>query len=87
MALSLMLEAGELAEHFQWKSDEEIGHHLVKEKDEIGAELADVLYWTLLMAHDFGIDLSQAFSDKMKSNAAKYSIEKCRGRSQKYDQL
>ena len=53
MAISLSLEASEVLEHFQWKSNDQMEEHLIVKKDEVADELADVLYWVLLMGHDF----------------------------------
>lgn len=44
LALSLVLEATEVMEHFQWKSKEEMEEYIVTNKSDIGEELADVLY-------------------------------------------
>ena len=52
VALSIVLEAGEVMEHFQWKSKEEMQKYVIENKIVIGEELADVLYWILLMSHD-----------------------------------
>ena len=87
VALSLVLEAGEVMEHFQWKNPEEIQEHVIKERTEIGEELADVLYWVLLMANDLNINLSDAVEDKLKKNNIKYPIEKAKGKSTKYNKL
>ena len=87
VALSLMLEAAEVAEHFQWKSDEEIAAQLEAARGAVGEELADVLYWVLLLSHDLGIDLKRAFLDKMEKNQRKYPVEKARDRHTKYDRL
>lgn len=87
VALSLVLEAAEVMEHFQWKNDKEIKEHIRKHKSEIGDELADVLYWVLLMAHDMDIDLNKAFSSKMKKNEKKYPLEKSKGKHSKYTEL
>ena len=87
VAISLTLEASELLELFQWKTDGELNEHLVQRKQQIGDELSDILYWTLLLAHDLQIDLPTAFVEKLKSNAIKYPIEKARNSSAKYDQL
>jgi NTP pyrophosphatase (non-canonical NTP hydrolase) len=87
IALSLMLEAGEVGEIFQFKSDEEISLHLHTLRERIGDELSDVLYWTLLMAHDSGVDLEEAFSRKMARNEAKYPLEKAKGSKKKYTEL
>ena len=74
VAISLVLEASELLEHFQWKSEEEMKKHLKTHKEEVGDELADVFYWVLLMGHDFKIDLFRVLNKKMKKNAKKYPI-------------
>ncbi len=84
MALSLILEASELAEHFQWKSESDLK---TLDREAIGDELADVLYWVLLLASDLGIDLEKAFHTKMKKNERKYPIEKAKGKSDKYSEL
>ena len=87
VALSLMLEAAEVAEHFQWKSEQEIKEYISTHKAEVGDELADVLNWVLLLSHDLGVDIVQAAKDKIAKNAAKYPIEKAKGKHTKYTNL
>ena len=87
LAISLSLEASEVLEHFQWKSREEIEKHVREHREDIGEELADVLYWVLLLSNDCGIDIVDAFQKKMLKNAMKYPIEKARGSHAKYTEL
>ena len=87
MALSLMLEAGEVMEHFQWKNLDEMVAHIKKYKEEVGDELSDVLFWVLVMANDFDINLTKAFTSKIKKNKKKYPVQKAKGKSTKYTQL
>lgn len=87
LAISLALEASEVLEHFQWKNKEEIEEMIANKKEHLGEELADVLYWTLTLAHDAGIDLKQAFYRKMEINAKKYPVEKAKGSHKKYTEL
>lgn len=87
LALSLVLEAAEVLEHFQWKNPEEIQKHLEINKHELAGELADTLYWVLLMANDLNIDLLEAFDKKMTKNEAKYLVEKAKGNHKKYTEL
>lgn len=87
VALSLVLEAGEVMEHFQWKNKEEVEQYVKGYKDEIGEELADVLYWVLLMSHDLKIDILEALDKKIEKNEKKYPIEKAKGKYNKYNQL
>lgn len=81
LAISLSLEAAEVLEHFQWKSKEEV------DKKALGKELADVLYWVILMSDDLGIELGDVFEQKMLENEKKYPVSKAKGSKKKYTQL
>ena len=87
MVISLVLEAAELLEHFQWKNPEEVIRHVAHNEGEIGEELADILYWVLLLSHDLHIDLVSIFNKKMEKNANKYPVEQARGSHKKYTEL
>lgn len=87
MAISLSLEAAELLEHFQWKSKEEMEEYLKTNKEDVADELADVLYWVLLMSHDFGIDIVDAGLKKLEKIKLKYPEEKTKGKHTKYNKL
>lgn len=87
VALSLSLEAAEVLEHFQWKNGEELKEYTESHKEHIGEELADVLYWILLMSHDLDIDIVKALNNKMKKNEEKYSVEKFKGNHKKYNEI
>lgn len=87
VAISLVLEASEVLEHFQWKNEEEIEKYVESSKEDIGEELADVLYWVLLMSHDLKIDIKEAFEKKIIKNEEKYPVGKARGKHTKYNKL
>jgi NTP pyrophosphatase (non-canonical NTP hydrolase) len=87
MAISLVLEASEVIELFQWKTPEEIQKDLKENKDNLAEELADVLYWVLLMSHDLDIDLADVFVKKMQKNEEKYAVDKSKGNHKKYTEL
>ena len=87
MALSLVLEAAEVLEHFQWKSPNEVASHGKMHKDEISEELADVAMYLFELADNLGIDLRKAIESKLKKNARKYPIAKAKGRHTKYNKL
>ena len=84
LALSLNLEASEVLELFQWTLDNQINPN---KKDELPYELADVLYWLIMIANHYNIDLLQALEEKMRINAKKYPVNKARGKSKKYTDL
>ena len=87
MALSLVLEAAEVMEHFQWKDKKEMDKYIKTNKEDISEELADVLYWVLLMSHDLDIDIINSFIKKLEKSDKKYPIEKSKGSNKKYNQL
>jgi NTP pyrophosphatase (non-canonical NTP hydrolase) len=87
VALSLLLEAGELLEIFQWKDAAGVAEAAQARRDDLADELADVLCYTLLMAHDLGIDLSAALAAKLRKNALKYPVDQAKGSSRKYTEL
>jgi NTP pyrophosphatase (non-canonical NTP hydrolase) len=87
LSLSLVLDAAEVMEHFQWKNEKEMLEHLKTNKEEIGDEMADTLYWLLLMGQDFDIDILSALDRKLKKIEAKYPVEKAKGKHTKYNKL
>lgn len=87
MALSLVLEAAEVLEHFQWKSPKEVEKHVKSSKDELSDELADVAMYLFELADNLGIDLVSAMANKMAKNAVKYPVHKAKGKHTKYNKL
>ena len=84
LAISLQLEASEVLELFQWTKDNQIKP---SKEDEISDELADVLYWTIMLANHYKIDLIAALESKMNKNELKYPIDKAKGNPTKYTDL
>jgi dCTP diphosphatase len=87
LALSLMLEAAEVLELYQWQTGSAVDEVANSRRQDLADELADVLYFTLLMANDAKIDLAVALQDKLKRNAQKYPIDKAKGSNKKYTDL
>jgi len=61
LAISLVLEASEVLEHFQWRDDS-------PDNAALASELADVMLYLLQLASISGIDLGQAVMDKLRVN-------------------
>ena len=89
LIVSLNLEAGELLELTQWKSDAEIDALPSDEKsaEALRDECADVLLYLLLIADKAGIDLAAAAREKLAKNAVKYPVDKAFGSRAKYTEL
>lgn len=80
LAKSIVIEAAELLECFQW-NDEEYDIQHVKE------ELADVLVYSQNLLDKLGLDADEIVNMKMSQNEEKYPVEKAKGSAAKYDQL
>jgi len=87
LAISLNLEASEVLEHFQWKTDEEIKEYVKSNKEEIGEELADVFAYLIHLGRDLDINIIDALDKKIDKNEKKYPVEKAKGIATKYNKL
>jgi len=89
LILSLNLEASELLELTQWKSEEKFEEEAREEhmQQRLREECADVFLYLLLIAERAGIDIRSAAAEKIEANNRKYPVEKSRGTATKYDQL
>ncbi len=72
LAAALSVEASELLEHFQWKTQEESYNLSPQEQKEVAHEMADVLIYLVRTADRLDIDLLAAAAEKMKLNQIKY---------------
>ena len=84
LAISLNLEASEVLELYQWTKDNQLKP---ERAEKINEELADVLYWLIMLSNHYHIDLVDALDKKMDQNEKKYPIEKAKGNSKKYNEL
>lgn len=78
LSISIAIEAAELMEHFQWKNE-------IENKAEIENEIADITAYILSFCIINNIDLSKAIENKLEINRKKYPLEKCKGKSDKYN--
>lgn len=81
LALALSIEASELNEAFLWKDAKDVKMEKVRE------ELADVLNYAFLIADKYNLDVREIVMEKLAKNAAKYPVEKAKGKSDKYTEL
>ncbi|GGY12502.1 nucleotide pyrophosphohydrolase [Paludibacterium paludis] len=74
LMLALTGEVGELAEIFQWMSDEEAANLSADPETfaHLQEEIADVLFYLVQLARVTGVDLDLASRDKIRKNARKY---------------
>lgn len=89
LSMAIAAESGELLEHFLWGESEasrEVTHDAQKIA-KIREELADIVIYAIEFANMTDTDLSDAIEKKMLHNAAKYPVDKSKGRSDKYTDL
>lgn len=79
LSKSIVIEASELLEHYQWTNNAEI--------DEVKDELADVLIYCLMLAETLDLDILDIMSKKIDKNELKYPVDKAYGVSTKYNKL
>ena len=89
LIVSTSIEAGELLETVQWKTDAQIDAQLADpaQLTHLKHECADVFIYLLLVAQTAGIDLVEAAAEKLKLNAQRYPVEKAKGSAAKYSEL
>ena len=80
LAKSIVIEAAELLECFQWNETEYDLQH-IKE------ELADVLVYSQNLLDKLELDADEIVNMKMEQNEAKYPVDKAKGNAAKYTDL
>lgn len=84
LAMAMIVEAGELVEHFQWMTEQESLNLNAETIEQVGQELSDTFVYLLRIAEVCGIDLIDAANKKIALNAKKYPVEKAKGSNAKY---
>jgi len=81
LILALVSEIGELAECFRWLSEEELDKILKnhEKKKKIEEEVADILYWLIIISDKLGIDMLKVLENKMEINKKRFPIEESKG--------
>ena len=74
LAKSIVLEAAELLEHYQWDSTDIKRHGTTAEKDkhEVASEVADVFIYILEFCQEADINLLEATAKKLEHNSKKF---------------
>ena len=80
LAKSIVIEASELLECFQW-DDTNFNLEHVKE------ELADVMNYCIQLSQVLNLDLIEITNQKMDKNEKKYPIDKAKGNAKKYTEF
>ena len=85
LAMALVVEAAEVAEHFQWSDG--TAEVPADKRDAVAHEIGDTFIYLLRLADKLGVDLVEAAEAKRRINAERYPVEKVYGRALKYTEL
>ena len=86
LAMAMIVEAGELVEHFQWLTEQQSESLEGEKLHQIELELADVLIYLVRLAQRLDVDLLEAGFRKLEQNELKYPAKLVRGDSRKYSE-
>jgi dCTP diphosphatase len=81
LASALVVEAGELLEHFQWLTEAQSRSLSDEQRAAVGLEIADVLLYLIQLSTALGLDPVRLAESKMALNAQKYPIDAARGKA------
>lgn len=85
LSMYVAVEAAELMEKFLWVTTQEETEQLLEtNRQAIEEEVADVLAVLMSFANTCNIDITKAFTDKMKKNAQKYPVDLSKGSVDRY---
>ena len=87
LSMALASEVAEVMDLFLWCDNAASYDELEKRRQDVEDEIADVAVLLLAFCVRHNIDLSKAIAHKRVESARKYPIEKCKGKSTKYDRL
>lgn len=89
LAIGLAIEAAELLEHFRFRSDAEVEARLgdPEQRRLVAHELADVLYFALLLCANLDLQAAAILEEKLAISARRYPVDQARGRNLKYTEL
>jgi len=86
MAVAISIEAGELLEHFLWKTGSGIDERVESHREAITDEIADIAIYLTELADNLGIDLLAAMEQKIAKNESKYPASLVKGSARKYSE-
>ena len=84
--MALVVEVSELAEHFQWLTEEQSGNLKPEKLAEVKEEIGDVLIYLANLCDKLDIDPIDAAHKKLEKNKEKYPVNTVHGKSYKYSE-
>lgn len=83
LSMALSVEVAELAEHFQWLTEEQSLNLDAERKKKVAEEIADIQLYLVRLADRLDIDILDAVNSKTKANEQRFVIEQVKGSAEK----
>lgn len=87
LAIALVAEAGELAQHFRWLTQAQSDCLAPETRAQVEQEIADVLIFLVRLCDKLDVDPLKAAAAKLALNEKRYPVEKARGNARKHEHL
>lgn len=84
LSMAFSVEVAEIAEHFQWLTEEQSRSLSDEKAAEIRDEIGDAMILLMNLSDKLGVDPIAAAEQKLEKNRQKYPVEKARGNAKKY---
>jgi len=86
LSMALLVAVAEIAEHFQWLTEQQSRELDAEKREEVAHELADSLIYLVRLADQLDVNLLEATERKLAVNESKYPAAKVRGSAKKYSE-
>ena len=87
LSVAIAAEAGELMQHFVWQQEDQIEDRVIRNREEIASEIADIAILLFEFADNLGHNLGDVMAAKLAYNQERYPVSKSRGNNLKYNEL
>jgi dCTP diphosphatase len=84
LAMALCVEVSEIAEHFQWLTQEQSRNLPPEKLKAVAQEIGDAMIYLVELSDELGVDPIEAATEKVSANSSKYPADLVRGKAAKY---
>jgi dCTP diphosphatase len=84
LAMALSVEVSEIAEHFQWLTQEQSRNLPPEKLRAVTREIGDAMIYLVELSDELGVDPIKAATEKVNTNSSKYPADLVRGKAAKY---
>jgi len=87
LSMALAVEAAEILEIFQWRTEDQSRNLDSKTLNKVKEEISDTQIYLARLSDQLGFTPLEAALEKLKQNQKKYPLEKAKGSAKKYTEF